>query len=249
MSLHKKIQELKLRAAPINYSSTLVDANGTLKERESLLDQRIVEGYGCIWGSINLHNERFFKGCFARSIQENGPDSEAAYKIKLRDEHGRAVALFEKLEEDEIGLYFRSKPLDAVSWADDMLTQLRSKTINNFSNGFNYIFENNSIKWNDNDETIDVFKARLFEISATAIPSDMDTFAIRSLEDADELFEITEDFIKSLPRKNQLEARRLFARHKSLTDPEALEETLKALKDKRPIEQRGINYDYLINNL
>jgi len=248
MSLHPKIQELRKRAAPISYSTTIVTINGELQERESLLDKRVVEGYGCIWGQPNLHQERFFKGAFLRSIAENGPDSGAAYQIKFRDEHGRACALFEVLKEDEIGLYFRTKPLDDVSWADDMLTQLRSGTINNFSNGFKYIFDDKSTKWNEKDELIDIFNARLFEISGTAIPSDMKTFAIRSI-DSDELFDLTEDFIKSLPRKNQLEARRIFAYHKSQFEVEAQQEQAEALKVETPIEKRAIDYNYLINKL
>lgn len=245
MALHPKVQELKHRAAALNYSTTTVDKDGNLQSRSELLDKRIVEGYGFIWGSINMHGERFFKGAFTRSIKENGPDSEAAYKIKFRDEHGRAMALFEVLEEDEIGLYFRTKPLDDVSWADDFLTQLRSGTINNFSGGFNYIFERNALEWNDNDECVDIFQARLFEISGVAIPSDMKTFALRSA-DSDELFELTEDFIKSLPRKNQLEARRIFALHKSQGEIEARNNNLDDLKKLVPVAS-GIDYNYLIN--
>lgn len=246
--LQQEILELKKRAAPIAYSSTTVNVDGQLQERESLLDKRIVEGYGCIWGNTNLHKERFHKGVFKRSIDENGPGSNAAYQIKYRDEHGRAMGLFDELKEDNIGLYFRTKPLDDVSWADDHLTQLKSGTINNFSNGFKYIFDERSLKWNEADKVIDIFNARLFEISGTAIPSDLGTFAIRSLGNED-IFELTEDFIKTLPRQNQLEARRIFAIHKSLNESMAHEEKLNDLQNEQPIEKRGINYQYLINNL
>lgn len=246
--LHPKIEELKKRAAPIAYSTTFVDSDGNLQNRTSLLDQRIVEGYGCIWGQPNLHQERFFKGAFTRSIDENGPTSGAAYQIKFRDEHGRAMALFDELKQDDIGLYFRTKPLDDVSWADDFLTQLRSGTINNFSNGFKYVFDAKSTVWNEKDQMIDVFNARLFEISGTAIPSDLKTFAIRNM-DADDLYELTEDFIKSLPRKNQLEARRIFAYHKSQAEIEAQQVQADALKIIEPIEKRTIDYNYLLTNL
>lgn len=248
MKLHPKIEELKKRAAPIAYSTSFVNVDGQLQERESLIDQRIVEGYGCIWGQANLHQERFWKGAFTRSIQENGPGSGAAYQIKFRDEHGRAMGLFDELREDEIGLYFRTKPLDDVSWADDFLVQLRSGTINNFSNGFKYLFDERSIKWNDKDQLIDVYQARLFEISGTAIPSDLATFAIRSL-DTEDIFELTEDFINSLPRKNQLEARRLFACHKSLSEIEARNIEMEDLKNPKPTEIKGIDYNYLIKHI
>lgn len=248
MRLHSKIVELKKRAAPIAYSASTVSRDGKLENFNNLLDQRIVEGYGCIWGVKNSHDERFFKGCFARSIKENGPDSGAAYQIKFRDEHGRAMALFEVIEEDEIGLYFRTKPLDDVSWADDCLTQLRSGTINNFSDGFKYIFEDYAIQWNETFQSIDIYEARLFEISAVAVPSDLQTFALRSQDDPEELYELTEDFIKSLPRKNQLEARHLFARHKSLNEQKAQDDSIIALRNQEPTA-KGLDYNYLLNNL
>lgn len=245
MKLHPKIQELKRRAAPITYSSTTINADG---EIEDLLAKRQVQGYGVIWGNKNLYGERVFKGAYSRSIRENGPGSGAAYELKFCDEHGRACALFEELREDEIGLFFRTKPLDAVPWADNVLTQIRSKTINNFSVGFNFIFEPNAIMWNDQTETLDIFQARLFEISAVAVPADMETFVTRNADDEELLYEETEAFIKSLPKKNQLELRKLIARHKSLAQTDVADqiETLKT--DTQPIQKRGIDYNYLTQN-
>lgn len=248
MQLHNKILELKQRASPISYSSVSVNALGELKERENLLDQRIVEGYGCIWGQKNMHQERFFRGAFAKSIKENGPGSNANYEIKFRDEHGRACALFEILEENEIGLYFRTKPLDSVSWCDDLLIQLRSKTINNFSNGFKYIFKEGSVKWNEQEETIDIYEARLLETSATAIPSDLETFAVRTATSKEDLFDLTEDFIRGLPRKDQLQARRIFDLQKSLFMNMSFEQRNTTHQHEQPTE-KGVDYSYLIKNL
>lgn len=249
MKLHPKIQALKSNAAPINYRYASISESGELETRDSLLDDRVVEGYGFIWGSTNMHKERFHKGAFERSIKENGPGSGAAYELKFRNRHGHALALFEELKEDNIGLYFRTKPLDAVAGADDVLTQLRSGTLNNFSGGFNYIFETNSMKWNDDDRVLDIYNARLFEISVEDIPSDMQTYAKRSAEDDDELYDETEEFIASLPRRLQLEARHIFARHKSLNGVESLDEKLNALRTTKPVETRAIDYNYLISKL
>lgn len=249
MKLHQKILELKNNAAAINYRYVGATQSIEISKRESLLDKRIVEGYGIIWGSKNNHNERFHKGAFERSIRENGPNSGAAFQLKFRNRHGQAVALFEELKEDNTGLYFKTKPLDDISLADDILVQLRSGTLNNFSAGFNYIFEPNAMKWNESEKLIDIYNARLFEISVEDIPSDMETYVIRSAEENDDLFDETEDFIKMLPRKFQLEARRIFARHKSHEDLESLDEKLKALQVEKPMEKRGIDYSYLIKNL
>lgn len=246
MRLHPKVQELKKRATPITYSSTTVDRNGNI---ESLLDKRQVEGYAFIWGSKNMHGERFFKGAFARSIRENGPGSGATYELKLTDEHGRALALFEELKEDETGLYFRSKPFDVVPWAEPVLTQLRSGTLNNFSGGFQYVFEPNAIMWNEQEESLDIFQARLFEIGVVAIPSELNSFTLRSADEDDQelLYEETESFIKSLPKKNQLELRKLIARHKSLAQNDVADK-VEALKEEKPTQKRGIDYNFLTQN-
>jgi uncharacterized protein len=244
MKLHPKIQELKRRAAPIAYSSTIINADGNI---EDLLSKRQIQGYGVIWGNKNLYGERVFKGAYTRSIRENGPGSGAAYELKFCDEHGRACGLFEELREDDIGLFFRTKPLDQVSWADDVLTQVRTGTINNFSVGFLYIFEPNAISWNEDNQTLDIFQARLLEISAVAIPADLETYVTRSAEDEELLYEETESFIKSLPKKNQLELRKLIARHKSLSQNDDAER-LQSLKDEKPTEKRSIDYNYLTQN-
>ncbi len=72
---------MKIRAAPINYSNVSVNELGELQERISLLDDRVVEGYGCIWGKRNTHGEKYVKGCFAKSIQERGPGSNSSYGL------------------------------------------------------------------------------------------------------------------------------------------------------------------------
>jgi len=250
--LHQKIRELQKTAPTIRYNAAQVDAQGKLVDREKLLDKRIVEGYGCIWGNVNMHRERFHKGAFTRSIRENGPKSGANYQIKFRDGHGQSLSLFQELKEDETGLYFRTVPLDDISIADDVLTQIKSGTLNNFSNGFTYVFNENSMKWNDKEEVIEIYEARLLEISVVDIPSDLETFALRGAEGNEDLFEETEDFIKQLPRSMQLQARKIIARHKSLTVEAPGGEGQDPPRTEKPgeIEQRSkINYKKLISKL
>lgn len=195
-----------------------------------------------------MHGEKFIKGCFAKSIQERGPGSNSNYEIKFFNQHNQSdpLSLFETIKEDEIGLYFRTRPLDDVASADRVLKQLRSGTLNNFSNGFNYIWD--KVEWDDEDNSLVVIEARLFEISVVSIPSDMETYALRSAEDLEDLADDTEEFIKSLPRKSQLEARQLFARHKPLINNEPFEQRNKTLETNEPAES-GIDYNYLLTNI
>lgn len=248
-TLHPKIAEYRRKAGAISYGGVGVN-DVALESRTSLLDERVVEGYAVIWGQRNLHGEKFVKGCFAKSIRENGPESNSKYQIKFLYNHNtdEPLSLFAELREDEQGLYFRTVPLDDVPVADRVVKQLRSGTLNNYSQGFVPIWEAGKVEWDDSDESIVYKEAILYELSVATIPSGMTTYTVRSAEAIECLNDETEDFITSLPRRQQLLARQLFARHKSLADYEPPEQRAKALDEREPVATGGIPYDFLTQN-
>lgn len=247
MTLHPKIQELKSRAAPINFRSVSVSESGKLIDSASNLDKRVVEGYAIIWGNKNLHGEIYVRGCCAKSISERGPGSNSNYQIKFFNQHDEKDPLgtLEILKEDETGLYFRTNPLDEIPTADRLLKQVRSGTINNFSHGSDYVFE--KMEYDEARQAIIMKEIELFEISPVSLPSDLGTFVIRSKENAEDLYDETESFITQLPRKLRIEARHIFARYKSLESKEPFEQRNKTLETLEPVVT-GIDYDYLLNN-
>ena len=247
MRVNHNLRDLQKRDSPINYSNVSVNQLGKLEKRKSLLDERIVEGYGVIWGSVNDRGEKFIKGSFAKSIADLGPGTNSSYQIKFRDEHGRACSLFQELKEDEIGLYFKTVPLDAVQWSDDMLVQLKSGTINNFSIGFKHVWD--KIEWDEEEDCMVNLEAKLFEISAVSIPSDITTYAVRAAEEIEYLTEDVEEFIITLPRSKQLEARKIITRCMSLTQNEPPVQIRKALKDEKKPTETGLDINYLISKL
>jgi HK97 family phage prohead protease len=250
-ALHPKIQEIKLKARTINNRSLSVDASGQLSRTdfESSLDQRIVRGYLCIWGQRNWYGEKFIKGAFAKSIREHGPGTKAHYEIKFLNQHRQAdpLSLFAVLKEDDIGLYFETVALDDVDTADRVLKQLKSRTLNNFSLGFDYLWDR--VEWDDTDDSLVILEAILFEGSVVTIPADFGTYAIRSMEDLEELDEEILEFLSQVPSKLKLQARSLFARQKSLIDLDTpLEPRGKAPIENEPVEA-GIDYAYLSKHL
>jgi hypothetical protein len=154
------------------------------------------------------------------------------------------------LEERDLGLYFETKPLDPVDSADRVLIQLRSGTLNNYSNGFLPIWD--KADYDEKTDTIIYKECNLFEISVVGLASDDTTFTVRDLKDFTEqemnMSDEIEYFIKSLPRKDQLEARTLFARQKSLYEAKPVEPL-----GQKPINERSkkpnIDLNYLIENL
>jgi len=244
--LHPKIEALKLIDRPINFRSVATSQYDTPETFTELLDKRIVEGYGVIWGEKNEYGEVVIRGAYDKSIREMGPGSNNTYQIKLRDEHGRGCALMDKLISDDIGLFFRTVPLDNVSWCDDLLVQLRSGTVNNFSVGFKRVWE--MMEYDDTQDAIIIKEARLFEVSACAVPVDLGTFVKRSVEEEELLHEEVEYFIKTLPRAKQLESRKLFTRCMTQIEQEPLEQRQQALKDNVP-SKKGIDINYLLSKL
>lgn len=250
MIMHKKIQELKLRAKPVNYSHVSVNERGQLSNNFfEDLDKRIVSGYLLVWGSKNMHNEIFIRGCCAKSISDRGPNSTANYKITFLNQHNMAepLCVFAELVEDQYGLRFTSKPLDAVPWADYLLVQFRSGTINQFSAGFNYVWD--KIEYDEAQDAIICKEIDLFEGSAVTIGSELNTMVIRSAEQQELFFDELESFVKTLPRKNQLQARQYFSKLKSLIDDEPFNLRSSTLETDEPAKESEINYDYLIKNL
>lgn len=246
--LHPKVKELQQRAAAVNYSSVSVNERGELSnDFASDLEKRIISGYLLRWGTINMHGERFMKGCAAKSIADRGPASNANYKLTFLNQHRQYEALcqFDELVEDDYGLRFRSKPLDEVPWADHVLTQVRSGTLNQFSAGFDYVWP--KTEWNERDECIECKEIDLFEGSVVTIGSEVGTYVIRSREEQDMLHEEIASFIKTLPRKDQLQARQYFAQLKALIPTEPLEQRMKALHQEQP-PKNGFDFDYLIKN-
>lgn len=249
MALHPKIKELKRRAAPINYSNVAVNERGQLtSDFATDLDNRIISGYLLVWGAVNMHGEMFLRGCASKSINDRGPSSNANYKLTFLNQHRQYEALcqFDELVEDDYGLRFRTKPLDMVPWADHVITQVRSGTLNQFSAGFDYIWQ--QTEWDESNDCILCKEIDLFEGSIVTIGSEVGTYVIRSKDEADCLFDEIETFIKTLPRKDQLQARQYFTQLKSLTDLEPLthEETL---EERIKPAKNAIDYNFLINNI
>lgn len=251
-TLHPKVAELKKRAAPIQYSNMTVNTAGELKDSmASDFDKRVVAGYGVTWGTVNDYGEMFVKGSASKSISERGPGSNAKMPIKMLNFHNQRepLALLEKLEENETGLYFRSNPFDEVDYADRMLIHLRNKTVDNFSIGWNFVWD--KVEYDETTDSLVILEMQLYEISPVSLASDPMTYAIRNKQDKDdameELTEEIEVFIKCLPRKDQLEARTLFKRHKTLLETEPPNHKRVALRTQKP--SSVIDYNYLLKNL
>jgi len=236
--LHNKIKELQLRAAPINYSSTVVDAKGNLTE-----DGKGGKAYFCIWGVRDTYGTSFMKGCFSKSIRERGPESSANQKIAFCWQHDvkDPIGRFLVLREDDMGLYgeWEFDDVECVPSAKRAKAQIGSGTINGYSFGFEYLWD--KMEYDEPTDTIVIKEAELYEGSPVTFASIKETKTVRSMDDLESeksfLDDDTAEFIKGIPRSKQLELRQLIARHISLAKVKPDELRHNPLKLNEPIEQ------------
>lgn len=233
--LHNKVQQLKQRAKPITYSMTYVDQNGELQNLDfkpvATQEDRTIKGYLCVWGVRDSYGTVFVKGCFAKSIAERGPKSAAKQKILFLWMHDTCdpIGQFTVLEEDDYGLYFEAS-VDEVENGERALIQTQSGTLNQFSVGFDYVWD--KMEYDETRDAILIMEAMLMEGSVVSFASNEETYCIRSQEqfeaETERLQQDTEFFIRSVPRNLQLELRRLITRHKTLAE----------FKPDEPLKQR-----------
>ncbi len=242
MKLHPKIVELQKRVGttPIWRG---YDFEQPIDVRKSNIETgtRLIKSYHCMFGQIDDRGTRFMKGSFKKSIDERGPKSNAKYKITVLWMHDQRdpIGLPSTLEENDTGLYAEWEP-DDVPNGERALKQIRSGTINNFSFGFKPLWE--KMEYNYKDDCIEIMEAELLEISPVTMGGNMNTFAVRGTADNDEyLIEDTEDFIRSIPRKQQLELRNLIDRHISFAQQRDVDKPVKS--------SSGVDYKYLLDNL
>lgn len=218
--LHDKVRQLQLRAVPAP-TSRYTDKNGeAIDFKIKANDDNTIEGYLAVFGRKDDYGTVPMRGCFAKSIQERGPKSNSKYKIVFLWQHDMSdpIGQIIELEEDDYGLRFKAALDLGVPSADRCLIQVRSGTVNQFSYGFDYVWD--KMVYDETMDAVLMYEIALWEGSAVTIGAEIETYAIRSTEDFNqkvlELQDEVESIVKALPRKNQLEVRQLLTKHITL---------------------------------
>ena len=145
-----------------------------LKKEDFDEKSRTISGYAAVFGNRDKAGDVLVKGCFSKSIRERGPESQANDKILLLWMHDMSepIGKVMKLEEDERGLYFEAK-IDEIELGDRAIKQLESGTLNQFSIGYSYVWEN--CEWEDDTNTLYVKEVKLYELSVVSIGCNAET--------------------------------------------------------------------------
>lgn len=187
------------------------------KEVNVQSDSRVISGYAAIFGNIDKAGDMLIKGCFSKSIQERGPESNANDKIIFLYMHdmNEPIGRITKLIEDDRGLYFEAE-IDDVDRGNQALKQLESGTLNQFSIGYKYVWE--KCEWDDETGAFIVKEVVLYEISVVSIGCNGETeyLGLKTQEDYEnkykELNNEIDEFCKGLNSYRQQKIQQILAK-------------------------------------
>ena len=131
-------------------------------------ESRTISGYAAIFNNRDKAGDILLKGCFAKSIQDRGPESQANDKIIMLWQHDQhePIGRISVLIEDEKGLYFEAV-IDDVERGNQAIKQLESGTLNQFSIGYSYVWE--KCEYDQERDAFIVKEVVLYEISVVSI--------------------------------------------------------------------------------
>ena len=159
------------------------------KELNINSESRIISGYAAVFNNIDKAGDLLIKGCFSKSIQERGPESQANDKIIMLWMHDmkEPIGKITKLYEDEKGLYFEAE-IDDVPKGNQAIQQLKSGTLNQFSIGYKYVCE--KCEWDDERDCLVVKEVVLYELSVVSIGCNGETqyLGLKSIDDYDNAY-------------------------------------------------------------
>lgn len=184
-------------------------------------ESRRISGYAAVFGNKDKAGDILIKGCFSKSIQERGPQSNANDKIihlwmhNMNEPVGKIVTLIE----DDKGLYFEAD-IDEIDLGDREIKQLESGTLNQFSIGYSYVWD--KIDYDSEKDAFLVKEVVLYEISVVSIGCNGETYyaglkTAEEIEDKEiELQNEIEGSLQGLSMKKKTEILGLFSKFKAL---------------------------------
>lgn len=104
---------------------------------KTVSDGGLFEGYGSVFGNVDLGGDVCVKGCYARTIAERG-----ARGIKMLHEHNPAcpIGVWEEIKEDDRGLYCRGRLLvDALEKAREVYALMKEGVLEGLSIGYRVV--------------------------------------------------------------------------------------------------------------
>lgn len=181
-------------------------------------DKHVIEVKFASFGNVDSDGDLLVKGCFAKSINDRGPESSTNRKIAflwqhdMRDPIGKIL----KIDEREDGAYatVQLSDFDAVPNAKRAYYQLQEGTLNQFSFGFNYIWD--KMEYDEEKDAFIIMEVKLYEISVVTMGANEETEYIGEIDDM-------KAFVRDLKEKNLAKYNELKQAINEVEPPKALE--------------------------
>ena len=256
-TLHPKIAELQKRFKGVLPQFVAVD-QPSLQVRaqfDTPLGANETDHYAALFNVPDSYGTVAIRGCFTKSINERGPQSKANEKIIhlwMHDKH-EPLGQLTMMEEDMVGLKVRVKwDVEAGGMPQRIYTQTKSGTVRQNSYGFEYVWD--KMEYDEDKGLVMMYESALFETSSISILSSQPEAytAVRTREEIEtsleQLTELSEEFVSSIPFKHRMEFRQLITRYKSLAQVEPSTMTLdKMLADDREVGGFKIDFSQFKN--
>ena len=182
-------------------------------------ESRTISGYAAVFNNKDKAGDILLKGCFAKSIQDRGPESQANDKIIMLWQHDQhePIGRICVLKEDDRGLYFEAV-IDDVERGNQAIKQLESGTLNQFSIGYSYVCE--KCEYDQERDAFIVKEVVLYEISVVSIGCNGETEYLglksESEDPYEELMNEIESAIKGMPIRKKEEIQMIIRKALSL---------------------------------
>lgn len=210
-------------------------------------ESRTISGYAAVFNNKDTAGDILLRGCFAKSIQDRGPESQANDKIIMLWQHQQSepIGRISVLREDEKGLYFEAV-IDDVERGNQTIKQLESGTLNQFSIGYSYVWEKC-----EQSIALDAFLVKevvLYEISVVSIGCNGETeylgLKAEGNDPYEELKNEIETALKGLPIRKKEEIQTVISKALSLGQfksemPRKADEPLEEVKADKKIKLFG----------
>lgn len=193
-------------------------------------EEHIIEAKFASFGNIDSDRDLLVKGCFAKSINDRGPDSATNRKIAFLWQHDikDPIGKILKIEEREDGAYaiIRLSDFDAVPNAKRAYSQLMDEVLNQFSFGFEYVWD--KMEYDEEKDAFIIFEVKLHEISIVTMGANEETEFIGEVKNM-------KSFVKNLKQQD-------LAKYKELLNAIKEEE-----KEAEPPKALTSNHEFLQN--
>ena len=151
-------------------------SDGAIKDVDSV--KGVVTGYLSRFGNVDAHNDIMARGCYSKSLMENGPQSAKPRIHYLWNHTDKVVGKFTELKEDDYGLYFEAQIITSLKAGEDALIYYAEGIVNEHSVGFKaekYAFNSDDDDKPSWERTKTFTEVKLYEGSAVLWGANEDT--------------------------------------------------------------------------